>query len=139
MDKISLKSPNTLIIGQLIYQNEIRFGPPYYSLFIQDLGWLSGRFFGNLYLWSDDSNYLALQEWVTINEAEGPWTRLLLINFQTGLGSHVAGAKGGFIKPIMFEHEKIVYLKELQNTQNEFEVNIKSIDNWEQLDWAANP
>ena len=132
---IPLESPNRPIVGRLKYESEIRFGPRYYSLHIQNLGSLKRKLFGHSYLWSDDSRYIALQEWMTIKEADGPWTRLLLIDFQTNRGSYVASAKGGFIKPTKFENDKIVYSKEFQTTSNEFEVAITSIGNWEHLDW----
>jgi hypothetical protein len=136
MFDIPFESPNRLIAGRLKYENEIRFGPRYYSLYIQNHGLLRNRIFGGILLWSDDSKYLALQEWMTTNESDGPWTRLLLFDFQTKLGSHVTGAKGGFVKPIKFEGEKIVYVKELQNVRSEFDVKITSITNWEHLDWV---
>ena len=136
MDEVLFKSPNTLIVGHLKKEGEIRFGPSFYSLFIQDLGSLKGRYFGQPYLWSEDSRYLALQEWITIREADGPWTRLLLVDFQTKLSSQAAGAKGGFIKPMNFEGTKIVYSRKIVKTEGEFEVDISAIRNWERLDWV---
>jgi len=135
MFDIPFESPNRLIAGRLRYENEIRFGPRYYSLYIQNHGVLRNKIFGGILLWSDHSKYLALQEWLTTNESDGPWTRLLLIDFQENLSCFVAGVKGGFIKPIKYENKKIVYIKEFQNTNSEFEVEISSINNWEQLEW----
>ena len=102
MFDIPFESPDRLITGRLISENEIRFGPRYYSLYIQNHGVLKNGIIRGILLWSDHSEYLALQEWMTTNESDSPWTRLLLIDFQENLYCFVAGVKGGFIKPIKY-------------------------------------
>jgi hypothetical protein len=132
---IPIESPNLSIVGQLKYEHEIRFGPRYYTLHIQNLGFLKSRIFGHSFLWSSNSRYLAIQEWMTTKESEGPWTRLLLIDFQTGKGKWLSGAKDGFIRPIKFEDEKIVYEKESKHTTTEYEIDTTSLSDWEILEW----
>jgi hypothetical protein len=135
MFDVTLESPNLSIVGRLKYEHEIRFGPRYYSLHIKNLGLLKNRLFGSPFLWSSDSRYLVLQEWMTTNESDGPWTRLLLIDFQTKLGKWLSGARGGFIRPIKFEDGKLVYVKDFQNSSTEYEIDIKSLMDWENLEW----
>jgi hypothetical protein len=134
---ILLQSPNKTIAGWLRYESEIRFGPSYYSLHVRNLGALRNRLFGIPFLWSEDSRYLALQEWISTKESEGPWTRLLLIDFETQLGSQVSGAKSGFIVPARFESQKIVYVKTIDETSTEYEVEIPSVHNWGKLSWEG--
>ena len=139
MCDLILKSPDSSIGGCLKYEYEIRFGPSYYSLHIQNLGHLKSRIFGKTFLWSPNSRYLVVQEWMTTSESDYPWTRLLLIDFQTGLGKWLAGVKGGWIRPVKFEDGKIIYEKDLSTTMStitEYELEIKSLDHWENLEWV---
>ncbi|WP_240355714.1 hypothetical protein [Pectobacterium polaris] len=65
--------------AMLIYAGEIRFGPPYFSLSIDGKA-LDDRVFGKDMLWSPDSRYLAVQEWLSTAERDGPQTALLCID-----------------------------------------------------------
>nr|WP_240349019.1 hypothetical protein [Pectobacterium versatile] len=71
--------------AMLICIGEIRFGPPYFSLSI-DGKELEGRVFGKDMLWSPDSRYLAVQEWLSTAERDGPQTAsvsVFMLNRQT--------------------------------------------------------
>lgn len=72
------KSPDGRHEAELIYAGEIRFGPQYFNLRVDDRSFGS-RLFGWGLLWSPDSRILVLTEWHTSDETKGPITSLLLI------------------------------------------------------------
>ena len=71
-------SPDGRYKAVLEYEGEVRFGPSYCRLELNGKP-LSGRIFGEVLCWSDDSRYLALQEWLSTDYGKGPVTRVLLI------------------------------------------------------------
>ncbi|MEQ9891907.1 hypothetical protein [Pectobacterium aroidearum] len=81
--------------AMLIYAGEIRFGPPYFSLSI-DGNALEGRVFGKELLWSPDSRYLAVQEWLSTAERDGPQTALLCIDMLEERQCQISQAAGDF-------------------------------------------
>jgi hypothetical protein len=80
---IASPSPNTQHIAHFVFSGEIRFGPPYYSLSIDDY-YFDQRVFGAAHLWSPSSDLLAVQEWLTIDYSEGPITALVLVDIHLG-------------------------------------------------------
>jgi hypothetical protein len=85
------KSPDHKHDAHFIYEGDIRFGPSYFKLEI-DGKEIKGRIFGNVFCWSEDSRYLAVQEWLTLDYQHGPITRVVLIDIEAGKLS--AKAKG---------------------------------------------
>ena|SRR5258708_4359809 len=63
---IAAPSPDTQHTAHFIYGGEIRFGPPYFSLLVDNYSF-GQRIFGDAHLWSPLSNLLAVQEWLTID------------------------------------------------------------------------
>ncbi|MEQ9842863.1 hypothetical protein [Pectobacterium brasiliense] len=96
--------------AMLIYAGEIRFGPPYFSLSIDGKA-LDDRVFGKDMLWSPDSRYLAVQEWLSTAERDGPQTALLCIDVLEERQCQVSQAAGGFIVPARVEDDKFFYEK----------------------------
>jgi hypothetical protein len=129
-------SPNGSGVVTLTYVGEIRFGPPYFALRINGK-LLAERVFGEVVVWSPDSQYFAAQEWLTTSEAEGPQTSLVCFQPTTGKQCKVSGIRGGFIKPKEFVGEKLIYSKELYSNGHyqttEYEIEFKSLPRWEAL------
>lgn len=123
MNEIVIKSPNSLHKAILKNIGEIRFGPPFYSLLIDDMSF-GERIFGDDFLWSYDSIIFAIQEWKTIDYNEGPQTQLLLINISDKTECIISSANKAFIVPKAFENGKIIYTKEYkgQGIINEYEM-----------------
>lgn len=129
-------SPNGSGTVTLTYEGEIRFGPPYFTLRINGK-LLAERVFGEIVLWSPDSQYFAAQEWLTTSEADGPQTSLVCFQPAMGKQCNVSGMRGGFIKPKEFVGEKLIYSKELysngQYQTTEYEIEFKPLPRWESL------
>ena len=134
MEDIIAPSPNMLYEAVLKCLDEMRFGPPYYALMIDNLSF-GGRGFGNSFLWSPDSRFFAVQEWESTSEGQGPKTRLLLIDFETQRECVLSGADGGFIVPKQFEDDKLIYTKKYpgKGVENEFEIEFITLNRWENI------
>ena len=134
MENIVVFSPNGSHTANLLYSGEIRFGPPYYSLTIDELSF-KNRVFGRSCLWSPDSRFFAVQEWESTNEGQGPKTRLLSIDVEQKRECVLSRAEQGFIIPKKFEGDKLVYTKEYpgKGIVNEFEIAFLTLNRWEDL------
>ena len=134
MEDIIAPSPNMLYEAVLKYLSEIRFGPPYYALAIDNLSF-GGRGFGNSFLWSPDSRFFAVQEWESTSETEGPKTRLLLIDLETRRECVLSRAEQGFIIPKQFDNDKLIYTKKYpgKGVENEFEIEFLTLNRWKNL------
>lgn len=112
---------------------EIRFGPNYFSLEVDGVTF-EGRIFGEPSLWSADSQYLALQEWETIKESEGPITRLLLLDVQGRMEIVLARAVKGMAIPVSFDGRRMTYKLEFYSwhgkTEEEHTVDVESLNGW---------
>ena len=128
------ESPNSIHSANLIYENEIRFGPAYCRLELNGQ-FLSDRLFGQKLKWSPCSTFLALEEWLTTEYVQGPKTRLFLINVEENAYSEFKQINKGFVKNVRFNNDNIKYIKEFPATGNgiEAEVEISKIKNWCQL------
>jgi|ERR671918_290710 hypothetical protein len=134
MQPIVSTSPDNKHNAVLEYLNEIRFGPPYYSLMIGEVPF-GERIFGGSYLWSPDSRFFAIQEWKTTSEGRGPHTHLLLIDLEMNRECVLSRAEKGFITPKKFEHSKLIYTKEYYGgvVVSEFEIEFLSLDRWKNI------
>lgn len=134
MEDIIVPSPDLSHKAVMKYTGEIRFGPAYYSLMLDQRSF-GGRVFGQSCLWSPDSRYFAVQEWESTRESDGPRTRLLLIDLPAEKQCLLSRAEQGFIVPKKFEAEKLIYTKEYrgQSTIREFEIEFLSLDRWENI------
>jgi hypothetical protein len=131
---IASPSPNTQHTAHFVFSGEIRFGPPYYSLSVDDYSF-GQRIFGDAHLWSPSSNLLAAQEWLTLDYSEGPITALVLIDLHLGREASVSRATKGFIVPESFEDSIIVYRKEYagRGVVEHFNLDISTIEEWKAL------
>lgn len=122
--------------AMLIYAGEIRFGPPYFSLSIDGKA-LDDRVFGKDMLWSPDSRYLAVQEWLSTAERDGPQTALLCVDVLEERQCQVSQAAGGFIVPMRFEDDKLIYEKQYfgaeRNGTTEYEIPFTALSRWHAL------
>src|SRR5207253_8437475 len=131
---IASPSPNTQHTARLLFSGEIRFGPPYYSLLVDDYSF-SGRIFGDVHLWSQTSRLLAVQEWLTLDYSEGPITALVLIDVRMMREISVARATKGFIVPETFEDPMIVYRTDYagQPGLQHVELDTAKLTDWKEL------
>jgi hypothetical protein len=140
MQPIVSSSPDNRHNAVLEYVGEIRFGPPYYSLRIDKI-FFGDRIFGDSCLWSPNSRYFAAQEWETTSEGHGPQTHLLLIDVETNRECILSRAEKGFIVPRKFENDRLIYVKEnfAPRTTAEFEIQIVTLDRWQNLNVQGYP
>lgn len=126
------KSPGKVHGFDFIYEGEIRFGPTYYKLKL-DGELINNRIFGFEFKWHPESKYLALQEWLTTDYKKGPITALTIVDLKTRKFAKISKAEGGFIKPLKFENELIVFEKEYLASGKtvEYKINYEQIQNWE--------
>ena len=117
-----------------IFEDEIRFGPAYYRLKIDDK-MVPDRIFGEPLKWSDDSRLLAAQEWLTTDYQKGPVTRAVLIDVEAWSIAPLKVAEKGFAEEFRFEGLRFVYRKKFLGSgeETETEVHVPSINNWSSL------
>jgi hypothetical protein len=115
---------------------EIRWGPPYFSLKVNDLS-LGGRVFGSACLWSGDSRFLALQEWMTTDDRVGPVTQLVLVDVAGKKERPLAVANKGWVIPEKFEGDRLIYTEHYYSEEGqkitEFATRFLIADNWKSL------
>jgi hypothetical protein len=126
------ESPDRKHLAILRCVGEIRFGPLFFSLTVDSVSF-GERLFGDDYLWSDDSRFLAVQEWKTTDYATGPITQLLLIDIVERRECSLSGANGGWIEPKQFEGSKLIYTKRYADKIAEFEIEFRGLDRWRPL------
>ena len=126
------KSPGMIHSFDLIFEGEIRYGPTYYKLML-DGELVKKRNFGFEFKWNPKAKYLALQEWLTIDYQQGPITALTIVNLKTREFAKISKADKGFIKPLKFENQLIVFEKEYLANGNTvtYEIDCEQIQNWE--------
>ena len=131
-EKGAYKSPGKVHCFDFIFEGEIRFGPTYYKLKL-DGKLINNRIFGFEFKWHPKSKYLALQEWLTTDYQKGPITTLTIVDLKTRKFAKISKAEKGFIKPLKFENDLIVFEKEYlaSGKKGEYEISLLEIQNWE--------
>jgi len=131
-DTGAYKSPDKTHGFNFVWAGEIRFGPSYYIITL-DGEIVPGKLFGFEFKWHPESTFLALQEWLTTEYRKGPVTALTLVDLQHRKFARISTAEKGFIKPIKFENDLIIFEKEYLSSgkTTEYEININEIKNWE--------
>ncbi|MFH6997232.1 hypothetical protein ACHRVZ_04810 [Flavobacterium sp. FlaQc-57] len=126
------KSPEKKHAFDFIFEGEIRFGPPYFQIKLDGLI-LKNKIFGFEFKWHPESKYLALQEWLTTDYQKGPITILTIINLENRKIAQMSRTDKGFIKPLKFDDNKIIFEKEYFESGNkiEYEIKLEEIKNWE--------
>lgn len=126
------KSPGKAHGFAFIFEGEIRFGPTYYKLKL-DGELINNRIFGFEFKWHPEAKYLALQEWLSTDYQKGPFTALTLVDLKTRTFARISKAEKGFIKPLRFENDLIVFEKEYLSIgkKTEFVIDLSEVQNWE--------
>jgi hypothetical protein len=96
MNSHRIDSPDGGHTAVLCDLGEIRFGPPYFALEIDNWS-IAGRIFGGSARWSEDSTMFAIQEWLTTDYAEGPVTQLTVFDAARKRQCALARADKGYI------------------------------------------
>lgn len=125
------KSPNKNHDFYFVREGEIRFGPSYYKI-VLDGQTIEDRVFGLEFKWHPNSTFLALQEWLATDSEKGPITALTLIDLNLKKFTQISIANKGFIRPIKFGNNLIVFEKEYsaQGKIIEYEIELESIKDW---------
>ena len=134
-------SPKRSVHVQLIYVDEMRFGPPYFALELNGRvlrRWGFRRYFGNACAWSSDRRFLAVSEWRSLSEARGPDTELRILDIQERREALVARSKGGFVEPIRFEGSVLFFVasafnEKRQETAQAGQVDASALHGWRRL------
>ena len=132
--QMEIKSPDGCHKTVLEIAGEIRFGPPYFNLKVDDLNFRE-RVFGDACLWSGDSVLFAIQEWLTTSFQEGPKTALTLLDLSRQKECRVSWAEKGFIIPVSFEDNLLIYKKVYlgKGIIREFEIDFHSLKRWKKI------
>ena len=136
MQSLHSHSPDQTHRATLKYEGEIRFGPPYYSLALDGTR-VGNEVFGQSSLWSQDSRFFVVQQWLSTKESDGPQTALVCFDLSERRRCQVSTAKHGFIVPQRFEDETLIYTKEHFGTQgqriNEYEIDFRNLPRWKPM------
>lgn len=133
----SFESPGKNHLLKFILEGEVRFGPQYFKVSIDD-NLIDKRIFGFIHKFSGDSRYIALLEWDSIQLTV---SYLFLVDLKYKNGARVSKATEGFIRPKVFKDGKVIYEKEYitDGKTIEYEMKIDSVKNWKKLkkSWAS--
>lgn len=138
--QILLPSPNNKYNAILTYLGEVQADQAGYSLIIDGLHYSFGdRVYGKVYLWSPDSRFLAVQEWIEPDEENAPNACLLLIIDMLArrecVIANVEGTKGNIL-PERFIGDSlmytVIYFGQFGMTKS-FETKFRYLDGWQTL------
>jgi hypothetical protein len=132
----TVASPDSKQAVHFEFEGEIPFGPAYFTMRLNSKS-LATRSFGDVAVWSIDSRYVAVQEWLSTSKGTGPQTALLCIDTVNCRQCVVSTAKQGFIYPTQFEGESLIYKKQYFDAQGErtieYEIKFADLPRWEQF------
>ena len=137
---IVLPSPNKKYKAVLTYVGEIQADQACYSLSIDGFPYsFAERVFGQVCLWSPESRFLTVQEWIEIDEDSAPRYCLLLVIDMLArrecIIANVEGTKGN-IFPESFIGESlmytVIYYGQFGMTKS-FESKFRYLDGWQTL------
>lgn len=124
-------SPNGQFRVDLVFAGEIRFGPEYFHMKINEHD-IPNRIFGSPLAWSEDSKFLAAQEWLTTDYGLGPITRAVLIDPLSWAIAPLKVAEKGFAESFKFDGPKFIYRKKYpaRGEEVECELDLNNKLNW---------
>lgn len=133
-------SPNKKYKAVLMYYGEIQVDQACYSLSIDGFSYSFGsRIFGQVCMWSPESRFLAVQEWIETDEDNAPKACLLLIidvlARRECIIANVEGTKGN-IFPESFIGESLMYTVTYYGqfgVTKSFETKFRYLDGWQTL------
>jgi len=135
MSSEDTRSPNGEHVASLSMEGEIRFGPPYFTLALDGKA-LADRTFGSSPLWSSDSKYVFVQEWLSWIESTGPQTVLICFDVQSWRESKIAQIKG-WVAPDSVSDGCLTYSQTQQTDQgretHKHEIALSSITDWQPI------
>lgn len=110
----------------------VRWGPTFHRLEVDDRQF-KDLIVGGEVLWSDDSRFVVLQEWLTTDPMAGPTTVLTAFDVVHQRLRPLSRASRGYIRPVRFEGHVVVYTKAyaVENIVNEFEMDLDALGRWE--------
>lgn len=128
------ESPNGCHYVKLTYAGEVRFGPCYFNLVVDDRSF-GERIFGQCALWSPDSSIVCLQEWHTLDYTAGPLTSLLLVRPADWTYYSFQRVTKGFASPDYFVDSSLVlrhsdFYFSAGQAKVELETDLSEIDEW---------
>lgn len=137
---IVFPSPNKKYKAILTYVGEIQANLPCYSLSIEGFPYsFADRVFGKACLWSPESRFLAVQEWIETDEDNAPKACLLsIIDVLARRECVIANVEGpkGSILPESFIGEslmyKVIYFGQFGMTKS-YESKFRYLDGWQTL------
>ena len=115
----------------LKFEGEIRFGPPYFRLTIDDKD-IPNSLFGEKRAELQGGRYLATEEWLTTDYNKGPVTRVAIFDLERGLVAKLKSVDQGFVHSFQLKDAVFTYIKEFQakGTAIQSEVEWSEINNW---------
>jgi hypothetical protein len=137
---IIFPSPNKKYKAVLTYSGEIQADQDSYSLSIDGFPYsFAERVFGKVCLWSPESRFLAVQEWIETDEESAPKACLLsiidVLSRRECIIANVEGTKGKIL-PESFIGEslmyKVIYFGQFGMTKS-FETKFRYLDGWQTL------
>lgn len=136
---IKTSAPNGRDTAILHYADEVRYGPTHFLLNLNGKV-VRDRIFGLPLEWSDDSRFLAAQEWLTVDYAEGPVTRIVLIEIRMEKLCVFRQVIKGFAQDVKFTSQSVLYRKHYYGASGshsvyEAEVLFKDMHNWISLEF----
>jgi hypothetical protein len=135
MGRAVVPSPDGLHQIVLQYVAEIRFGPAYYSLTIDDIHF-GDRLFGEEAVWAPDSSIACVTEWHTIDYEAGPITSLLLVRPASRTFSAFPKVQKGFATPLRFIGSTLVLQHKDEWYRNGHVTAVRETDLERITDWA---
>lgn len=134
MDEVKFSSgPRQKHTAAFKYAGEIRFGPPYFELEIDGRN-IVGRLFSDCPVWSEDERYLAIEEWNSTKEANGPNMKICVLDLEKDL-EYIGNPIHGYTVPIRFEGNLLIYEKRDWSKGYEIvktiELDLEKIESWE--------
>jgi hypothetical protein len=127
---INAPSPDGRHRALLAFSGEVRFGPAYYVLAVDEHPF-GERIFGDAHLWSPSSDLLAVQEWLTLDYSAGPITALVIIDVVGRREVTVARATKRFLVPEGFQGATLTYREDHAGGSARFELDTTAITDWQ--------
>ena len=118
--------------AELSYIGEIRFGPPYFVLSINGIK-IEDRLFSEYLIWSENKQLLAVEEWTSTKESNGPRMKLTIFDLES-YKEYSTQTIHGYCVPKHFEDNLLIYEKRNWSKGYEekiiIELNLEKINEW---------
>ena len=114
---------------------DVRFGqgPDYYNPVLNGHKY-GATIVGDVFTWSPDSRYLAMQEWLTVQEDEGPITSVKIINLEENGFRDTPAKRGPMSENFNFEGDKFSYEKKVEKASpKKFSIELDKVKEWQKL------